>query len=84
MFSRHRAEEVCRQLRLFLLSKKQVRLLLKLEGPRIVRRLTRRTSLLDLATQVGLSNVYLSQIKNRHSTLSPEAYLRLAEVELER
>jgi len=53
------------------------------EGKAIVGRLTASMSLRGLARRSYLSATYLSMIQNGRTVVSPEAFLKLAEIERE-
>lgn len=48
------------------------------EGAMMISRLMERMSLRSIAARTGLSPTYLSIVRNKHATISPGAYLRLA------
>jgi len=52
------------------------------EGPNLVDRLSRRSSLRDIARRSGLSPTYLSQVLNRKAIISARAFVSLSNLDL--
>jgi hypothetical protein len=60
----------------------EVRMGLAINGPMLIAEATRTISLRELSRRTGFSPTYLSMVMNAKVTISPEAYVKIACMEL--